>query len=68
MHEYYRKNAPKLKKAMNGFLKPIARELEQLSGKPCGEAVEEIWNHYEKNMLEYFPYWPPVFAQQNGYK
>lgn len=33
MHEYYRKNSPKLKKAMNGFLKPIAGELEMKSSK-----------------------------------
>ena len=33
MHEYYAKNAQKLKKAMNGFLKPITSELEQHGGK-----------------------------------
>lgn len=56
MHEYYRQNAPKIKKAMNGFLKPIAKELEQLSGKSYSEVFAEIWQHYEKNMLENFPY------------
>ena len=34
MHEYYAKKAPKLKKAMNGLLKPISGELEKHSGKP----------------------------------
>ena len=56
MHEYYQKKAPKLKKAMNGFLKPIAKELEQHSGKPYNAVLEEIWQHYEQNMLERFPY------------
>ena len=56
MHEYYRKNAPKLKKAMNSFLKPVAAELEHCSGKGYDAVFEEIWQHYEKNMLENFPY------------
>ena len=56
MHAYYRKNAPKLKKAMNGLLKPIAEELEQYSAKSYAAVLEEIWQHYEKNMLERFPY------------
>ncbi|MDO4803960.1 MAG: L-2-amino-thiazoline-4-carboxylic acid hydrolase [Lachnospiraceae bacterium] len=56
MHEYYARKAPKLKKAMNGFLKPIASELEQRSGKSYAVLFEEIWDHYEKNMLENFPY------------
>ena len=56
MHEYYRKNSPKLKKAMNGFLKPIAGELEMKSSKSYTSLLEEIWEHYEKNMLEHFPY------------
>ena len=42
MHEYYRKNAPKLKKGMNGFLMLIAGELEEKSGKPYAEVFEEI--------------------------
>lgn len=56
MHAYYRKNAPKLRNAMNGLLKPIAEELEQYSAKSYAAALEEIWQHYEKNMLERFPY------------
>ena len=56
MHEYYRKNAPKFQKAMNGLLKPIAEELEQYSAKSYAAMLEEIWQHYEKNMLERFPY------------
>ncbi len=56
MHEYYRKKAPKLKKAMNGFLKPISAELENKSGKPYAVLFDEIWAHYENNMLENFPF------------
>ena len=56
MHAYYRKNAAKLKKAMNGLLKPIAEELEQYSAKSYAAVLEAIWQHYEKNMLERFPY------------
>ena len=56
MHEYYKQNAPKFKKAMNSLLKPITKELEQLSGKAYTDVFEEIWQHYEKNMLENFPY------------
>lgn len=56
MHEYYAKNAPKLKKALNSYLKPIAPELEQRNGKSYAPLLAEIWDHYEKNMLECFPY------------
>ena len=56
MHEYYAKNALKLKKAMNGYLKLITTELEQISGKSYAVLFEEFWDHYEKNMLENFPY------------
>ena len=56
MHAYYRENAPKLKKGMNGYLKLIAAELAEKSGKTYHEVFEEIWEHYEKNMLEQFPY------------
>lgn len=56
MHEYYAKNAGKFKKAMHGLLKPIKGELEQLGGKPYEQVFEDIWTHYEQNMLERFPY------------
>ena len=56
MHEYYAKKAPKLKKAMNSLLKPISSELESYSGKAYDAVFSEIWDHYEKNMLENFPY------------
>ena len=52
MHEYYAKKAPKLKKAMNGLLKPISYELEKHSKKAYADIFSEIWEHYEQNMLE----------------
>lgn len=48
MHEYYAKKASKLKKAMNGLLKPISGELEKYSAKPYADVFSEIWEHYEK--------------------
>ncbi len=56
MHEYYKQNVPKFKKAMNGLLKPVTKELERYSGKSYREIFEEIWRHYEKNLLENFPF------------
>ena len=56
MHEYYAEKAPKLRKAMHSLLKPISAELEEASGKPYAALFPEIWDHYEKNMLEDFPY------------
>ena len=56
MHGYYAKKAPKLKKAMNRLLKPITGELEKACGKPYAALFSEIWDHYEKYMLENFPY------------
>ena len=56
MHEYYAKKAPKMKKAMDKLLKPIAGEMEEKSGKSYALLFSEIWDHYEKNMLKNFPY------------
>ena len=56
MHEYYAKNKQKLKKTMNGYLKPVAKEIEDRTGKPYPEVFEKIWALYEQNMLEKFPY------------
>ena len=55
MHEYYAKKAPKLKKAMNSFLKPISSELEKYSGKAYSLIFSEIWEHYEKICWRTFP-------------
>ena len=56
MHDYYRKKAPAFKRDMDGLLKPIAGELEQLAGVPYSQFLDETWRHYEANMLENFPY------------
>ena len=56
MHEYYANNKEKFKKDANGYLKLISPELEQRTSKPYAEVFEEIWEHYEQNMLERFPY------------
>ena len=42
MHEYYAKNKQKLKKTMNGYLKPVAKEIEDRTGKPYPEVFEKI--------------------------
>ena len=47
MHEYYAKKTSKLKKAMNGLLKPISGELNKYSGKPYADVFSEIWEHYK---------------------
>ena len=41
---------------MDRLLRPVAGELEKLSGRKYAAVLEEIWEHYEKNILEYFPY------------
>ncbi|MBR3304916.1 MAG: L-2-amino-thiazoline-4-carboxylic acid hydrolase, partial [Firmicutes bacterium] len=56
MHEYYAGKAHKYRRSMNGYLRHISSELEEMSGKTYGTIFQEIWNHYEKNMLESFPY------------
>lgn len=56
MHEYYRKNRKKLKKTMNSYLKHISGELSGASGKSYDSLFEEIWDYYDKNLLEHFPY------------
>ncbi len=40
---------------MNGLLKPISGELESCSGKAYDAVFAEIWEHYEKNMMENCP-------------
>lgn len=56
MHEYYVKNMNKLKKTMNSYLCHLKPELEKTCGKPYASVFEEIWDFYDKNLLEYFPY------------
>lgn len=56
MHEYYARNKDKLKKEMDVYMKLISKELEARAGRSYKEVMKEIWEHYEKNMLENFPY------------
>ena len=52
MHEYYRKKSGKLRKEMEGFLKTISAELEKDTGRSFSDLNAEIWDLYEKEMLE----------------
>ena len=56
MHPYYMEKKAKLKKEMDGYLSLISEELEQETGKPYKELLNEVWEYYEANMLENFPY------------
>ncbi len=56
MHEYYASNKDKLEKGMHKYLSLAAPELEKASGKKYAELSKEIWDYYEKNLLERFPY------------
>lgn len=56
MHEYYKSNNDNFKKGMDKFLSLIITELEEKSGKKYAVIFEEIWDYYEKNLLERFPY------------
>lgn len=56
MHEYYQQKRAKLKKTMKGFLALVGNEIEVNCGKSYNAAIEEIWNIYERDMLEHFPY------------
>lgn len=56
MHPYYEKNRRKLRKQMNSFLSLIAPELEKDIGKPYTALLEEVWQVYDAQMLERFPY------------
>lgn len=57
MHEYYAKNRETIKsKMMDDLLKRIAPELEELCGKPYAQVLDEVWDYYETELLERFPY------------
>ena len=56
MHEYYAANRNKFKKGMDKYLSLVAPELEKVSGKKYTELFEEIWDYYDKQLLERFPY------------
>ena len=56
MHEYYKKKSNKLQKTMKGFLALVRPELESATKKDYNTAFEEIWNIYQHDMLEHFPF------------
>ncbi len=56
MHIYYAQNIEKFRKGMNQFLSLVSSELEKASGKSYAKIFEEIWDYYEKHLLENFPY------------
>ena len=56
MHTYYRKNQDRLHKMVNEFMGLIRAELEQTSGRPYDDLLAEIWNVYQTEMMEHFPY------------
>ena len=56
MHSYYAENKEKLKKALSRFMQLVKLELEKAGGKPYPALLAEIWDYYEKNLLERFPY------------
>lgn len=56
MHQYYKQNTLKLQKEMDSYLKLIRPEVEEIFGKPYRQVFTEIWNYYEQEMLEYFPF------------
>lgn len=56
MHAYYAKNRDKLHKMVGKFMELIRQELEQISGRPHDDLLKEIWDVYERDMMERFPY------------
>lgn len=56
MHEYYRKNKGKLQNEMDGYLKLVSPEIEEIFGKSYPQAFAEIWTYYDQEMLEHFPF------------
>ena len=56
MHTYYAENKEKFKKGMDTYLSLVGPELEKAGGKNYAELFEEIWEYYESNLLEHFPY------------
>lgn len=56
MYSYYAENKEKFKKGMNDFLELVSSELEAASSKKYPEVLQEIWDYYETNLLDRFPY------------
>ncbi|WP_242994405.1 L-2-amino-thiazoline-4-carboxylic acid hydrolase [Butyrivibrio fibrisolvens] len=56
MHSYYSENKEKIKKGMNEFFILVSAELEDASSRKYHEVLQEIWDYYEANLLDKFPY------------
>ena len=56
MHEYYKKNQDKLRKTMDGYLCLAKKELEEATKISYEDFLNQAWDYYVKNCLEYFPY------------
>lgn len=56
MHSYYAENKEKLKRSLSQFMQLVKPELEKAGKKPYAALLAEIWEYYEKNLLERFPY------------
>ena len=56
MHEYYRASAAKIRKTNEKYLSFIREELTSLTKQDYQALLDEIWECYEKDMLEHFPY------------
>ena len=56
MHPYYESHKAKFFKAADGFLRPIAGELEEETGRDYPSLLQEILTCYEQEFLERFPF------------
>ena len=56
MHSYYTENKEKFKKSLSQFMQLVKPELEKAGGKQYAALLAEIWDYYERNLLERFPY------------
>ena len=56
MHPYYEKNAEKLRKQMDQFLRLIRPELQEDLGLPYPEILQACWEFYRTRLMEAFPY------------
>lgn len=56
MHAYYKENRDRLQKTMKSFLALVGPEIERIGGRAYEAAFGDIWEIYENDMLERFPY------------
>lgn len=56
MHPYYQKSKGKLRRNMDGYLRLIRPEIEEIFGKAYSRVFAEIWNTYERELLEHAPF------------